>query len=232
MRDRSSRFMFSSAFSESWNVLGSILGKRRSANGKTNSMNGIRINIEKGTSRNKSDVVRSSCFRSLLVNVEPDSVFPNRLRAVRTSAMRSCIRDDSWKACKTTSSQLPTCVFLSQSTYLWSHPIVIKFLPCHIFDFLNLLFSFLRMSDEKPRVSGESQEEVHNHFCQGPGHVECTTNHGLWVNGSQGIQRNICLWFRSWNLCRRGKASLIFRIRGKVGSRFRPLLIDSWVMKR
>ena len=87
--DWSSRFMFSSAFNESWKVLGSMFGNIRSAKGKANSMKGIIRNMEKGTILNRSETVRSNCFRSRRVKVEPESVRPNRLRAVRTSAINS-----------------------------------------------------------------------------------------------------------------------------------------------
>mmetsp|Transcript_10664 Transcript_10664/g.30455 ORF Transcript_10664/g.30455 Transcript_10664/m.30455 type:complete len:232 (-) Transcript_10664:974-1669(-) len=91
MRDWSSRFMVSSAFNESWNVLGSMLGNRRKAKGSANSMNGIKMNMENGTMRNRSDTVRSSCLRSRRVSVEPASVLANKLRAVRISAISSLV---------------------------------------------------------------------------------------------------------------------------------------------
>ena len=66
-----------------------MLGKIRKANGKATSIKGIKRNIENGTNRNKSDTVRSNCFRSRRVNVDPCNVFPRRFRAVFTSATRS-----------------------------------------------------------------------------------------------------------------------------------------------
>ena len=69
--DFNSRFIFSSAFKESWKVLGNIFGKILSANGKANSMNGMIRNIDIGTNRNKSETVRRSCLRSRRVSVDP-----------------------------------------------------------------------------------------------------------------------------------------------------------------
>lgn len=53
-------------------------------------MKGIIKNMEKGTSRKRSDTVLKSCFRSRRVSVDPDKVLANRFRAVRTSAIKSC----------------------------------------------------------------------------------------------------------------------------------------------
>ena len=89
IRDFNSRFMFSSDLRESWKVLGSMFGNIFSAKGRANSINGMRINIENGTRRNKSVTVLSNCFRSLLVKVEPCNVLPSKLLAVRTSAIKS-----------------------------------------------------------------------------------------------------------------------------------------------
>jgi hypothetical protein len=108
IRDCSSRFIVSSAFNESWKVLGSMFGKRRRAKGKTNSINGMRMNIEKGTRRNKSETVRSNCFRSLRVNVDPDSVLAKRLRAVRTSAIKSYMINNK----QTPKDEVSTCSHL------------------------------------------------------------------------------------------------------------------------
>jgi len=47
------------------------------------------MNIDIGTSRNRSDVVRSSCLRSLRVKADPFKVRTNRRRAVRMSAAKS-----------------------------------------------------------------------------------------------------------------------------------------------
>ena len=63
-------------------MLGSILGNNRSAKGNANSINGIITNIENGTNRKRSDTVRSNCFRSRLVSVDPDSVLASKFRAV------------------------------------------------------------------------------------------------------------------------------------------------------
>ena len=82
----SSRFIFSSALSESWNVEGSMFGNIFNAKGKANSMNGIMTNILIGTNLKRSAVVRRSCFLSLLVSGEPFKVRDKRRLAVRTSA--------------------------------------------------------------------------------------------------------------------------------------------------
>jgi len=81
--------MLSSAFRESWNVLGSMLGKIIKAKGKANSINGMMMNIEKGIKRNRSVTVRSNCFLSLLVKDDPRNVLPTKVLAVCTSAQRS-----------------------------------------------------------------------------------------------------------------------------------------------
>lgn len=101
IRDFNSRFMFSSDLRESWKVLGSMFGNIFSAKGRANSINGMRINIENGTRRNKSVTVLSNCFRSLLVKVEPCNVLPSKLLAVRTSAIKSYTVDQRWGVGKT-----------------------------------------------------------------------------------------------------------------------------------
>jgi hypothetical protein len=88
MLDCSSSFVVSSAFKESWKVLGSMFGKRGRAKGTTNSINGMIMNMEKDTRWNKTKIVQSNNFRSIRVNVNPDNVLAKRLCAVCTSAIK------------------------------------------------------------------------------------------------------------------------------------------------
>lgn len=93
----SSRFIFSSAFRESWKVLGNKFGKTLSANGSANSIIGMIINMEKGISRNKSEMVRRSCFRSRRVKDDPRRVRRINARAVFKSAQSSYA--DDYESC-------------------------------------------------------------------------------------------------------------------------------------
>ena len=122
-----------------------MLGKILSANGKANSINGMIRNMEKGTSRKRSETVRSNCLRSRRVKVEPRSVLPTRLRAVWTSPMRSCMA----KRVETKEVRTHYIVNFDQTIpnipYLRPHSVMIKFLLGMLLDFGNLFLAILRM---------------------------------------------------------------------------------------
>mmetsp|Transcript_25517 Transcript_25517/g.101696 ORF Transcript_25517/g.101696 Transcript_25517/m.101696 type:complete len:229 (+) Transcript_25517:523-1209(+) len=91
MRARSVAFCFSSFFVESWKVDGSMLGNRYSATGSRNSRKGTMMKTAKGTTRNRSAVVRVSCLRSRRVSMRPDSRRRTMPAAVCTSSHSSLV---------------------------------------------------------------------------------------------------------------------------------------------